>query len=115
MNDDFGAAHDMGSRELRIQNFLRCNHGQIADFSSRDRKHAIQSVNIEVLVPNVMGCRLEARRQASVTKNHISGWPNDEADLEIKLREIRINFVNIAGQVYAIVLCDLAQRLILDP
>ena len=42
MDDDFRAAHDVHARELRIQNLLRRNHCELADFGivERDvRKH----------------------------------------------------------------------------
>ena len=100
MDEYLGATQDMGARDLGIDDLLAGDRGEVADFGPRDRKDAVDAVDVEVARPHIVRRRREHRIETAVAQDDVARRCDDKARLEIQAGEVGIEFVSIARDVW---------------
>lgn len=111
----FGAAQRETADQLRVLDFLGCDHRQVADRRTRHRKDRFLAVEIEVTIPVVVRRRREHRREPPVIEDAGAVGVEDVAGLEIDARKVRIRLVGIAAEVNAVLARQAGQARVLRP
>ena len=76
------------------------------------RKNALEPVDIQILVPHIMGRWREHGIQPPVTQNLLARGREDDAGLKIEVREICVPLIGIDAEKQVIVPGNFAQRII---
>ena len=113
MQEDLRTPDCMGTRDLRIQDLLRGNGGQPTNLGVGDGEDAVETIDIEILVPYVMRCRREDGDQPAIRQHALARGREGPAGLEVQPRKVPIGFIAVTGEEHAMLLRDGCKRLVL--
>ena len=109
VQEHLGAADGVRACDLRIEDLLGRDRGEAADHRVGDREDALEAVDVEVSVPDIVRRRREDRDQPAVGQDTRARGIEHPAGLEIETGEMPVGLIAVAGQEHAVPLRERGQ------
>ena len=110
MQEHLGAADGVGARDLGVEDLLGGDRGEFADGGVGHREDALDAVDVEVLVPDIVRRRREDRDQATIGQHPVAVRTEHPAALEVESREMPVGLVAVAREEHSVALRERGQR-----
>ena len=103
MTYEFRALEGQDSRDLRIEDFLGSHSPCATDGRIDHWKQALGAIHVQVPVEHIVGCGCEHGNEPPVPKHQVARVVHDETCLKVERGKVRIRFVDVPGQIDALV------------